>query len=134
MFTTRVPLRWGDMDSLGHVNNAVVVTLLEEGRVRFLTELGDRAPAGIGSGFGLVAARHEIDYLRPLYYSPEPVELSVWIDRIGTASFTVGCEIAHRGEPAVRAKTVVVATAADGRGSTPLPEAAREALSAHLRA
>ena len=31
--TVRVPLRWGDMDALGHVNNATTVQLLEQARV-----------------------------------------------------------------------------------------------------
>jgi acyl-CoA thioester hydrolase len=37
---TAVALRWRDLDALGHVNNAVVLTLLEEGRDAWLASLG----------------------------------------------------------------------------------------------
>ena len=126
---TDVVLRWADMDSLGHVNNATTLTLLEEGRVRLLHQAGQH----IDHEFGLVVARHEIDYLRPMYYSLTPVAMTVWIERIGTASFTFGCTIDQNGATAVSAQTVVVAIATDGSGSTPLPESAREALGRFLR-
>lgn len=130
VFETDVALRWGDMDALGHLNNAVTVTLLEEGRVRFLQHTSRGAPE---REFGLVAARHEIDYVRPMYYSDKPVRLRLWIARIGTASFTFDCEIvAPDGVVSVRATTVVVALKPDGSGSQPLPDDAREHLSRYL--
>lgn len=136
VFETAIPLRWGDMDSLGHLNNAVAVTLLEEGRVRFLQHA---APAALETDaapdreFGLVAARHEIDYVVPVYYSDKPVRLRVWIARIGTASFTFGCEIVDPNDMvAVRAKTVVVAIKPDGSGSHPLPPEVRTMLARYL--
>lgn len=129
VFTTEIALRWADMDSLGHVNNATTLTLLEEGRVRLFNDVGQ----GMDAEFGLVVARHEIDYVQPMYYSLEPLPMSVWIERIGTASFTFGCEIRNPGGAvAVQARTVVVAIATDGSGSTPLPPAARTALSRYL--
>ncbi len=80
-----------------------------------------------------MVGRHEIDYLRPLYYAIEPVAMDVWVDRIGTASFTFGCEIRDAsGEVAVRAQTVVVCIVRDGSGSMPLPQAARDALARYL--
>lgn len=36
----RVQMRWRDLDGLGHVNNAAVLTYLEEGRDAFLKEHG----------------------------------------------------------------------------------------------
>ncbi len=38
----RVQMRWQDLDGLGHVNHAVVLTYLEEGRDAFLLEHGIR--------------------------------------------------------------------------------------------
>ena len=83
---TDVLLRWADMDSLGHVNNATTLTLLEEGRVRLLHQAGQH----IDHEFGLVVARHEIDYLAPLNYRPQPVAVDVWVTRIGGASYDIG--------------------------------------------
>ncbi len=129
VFETDIALRWADMYSLGHVNNATTLTLLEEGRVRLFHDVGQ----GLDDEFGLVVGRHEIDYLLPMYYSLTPLRMRVWIDRIGTASFTFGCEILNPdSRVAVRAKTVVVAIAPDGSGSTPLPDRARDALARYL--
>jgi acyl-CoA thioester hydrolase len=36
----RVPVRWRDLDGLGHVNHAVVLTYFEEGRDAWLREHG----------------------------------------------------------------------------------------------
>ena len=113
IFQTDIALRWADMDSLGHVNNATTLTLLEEGRVRLFNDVGQ----GMDEEFGLVVARHEIDYAQPMYYSLEPLRMSAY--RYGLNAPT----------SAVRAKTVVVAITPDGSGSTPLPDSARQALS-----
>ena len=129
-FDTQVHLRWGDMDSLGHVNNVEYLRLLEEARVRFLVAL-DYAPSG---DFGLVAARHEIDYVRPLFYSTEPITIRCWVERVGRSSFTVGYDVLEpTGEVAARARTVVVSVLPDGSASAPLPTAARSALTDYLR-
>jgi acyl-CoA thioester hydrolase len=128
-FRTGIQLRWGDMDSMAHINNAAIVTLLEEGRVRFLAEMGATEQP---MSFSLVAARHEIDYLRPIQYRLEPVDMQMWIDRVGRASFTVAAQILVSDQLAVRAKTVVVAINPSSGGSTPLSTAARDALNRYL--
>jgi acyl-CoA thioester hydrolase len=43
-----VPVRWADMDCLGHVNNAAYFTYMEIARVAWLESLGSAAPAGQG--------------------------------------------------------------------------------------
>ena len=49
-----VDVRWRDVDALDHVNHAVFLTYLEEGRDAFYTELLGREPA-------YVVVRLEID-------------------------------------------------------------------------
>jgi acyl-CoA thioester hydrolase len=129
--TALVPLRWGDMDSLGHVNNVIHLRLLEEARVQFLADL---APLG-EHGYGALAARHEIDYLRPLHYSARPVQIRLWVERIGGASFTVASVVlAPEGEAVAAAKTVIVAI--DPETGTPraLPQPLRDRLGQYLAA
>ncbi len=64
--TYECPLRWADMDLLGHVNNVVYVDYLQEARVDMSCA---RPPAGApGRGAASTAAvvvRHEVSYLRP---------------------------------------------------------------------
>lgn len=39
VFETDIPLRFADIDSMGHVNNAVTLTLFEVGRAKFFAEV-----------------------------------------------------------------------------------------------
>lgn len=130
VFTTGLPVRWGDMDAMGHVNNAAIVTLLEEGRIRFLMSGGQWHD---GLATTVILARHEIDYVRPLYYAESALASRLWITRIGNTSFVVAAEIDDaEGHIAVRAQTTLVCLAGDGSGPTPVPEAWRTSMSRYL--
>lgn len=96
-----VQLRWSDPDSLGHVNHARALALIEDARLA----MNDGALAG-GS---IILARLEVDYLRQLYYrvGERPV-VSSWVTRIGTKSVTVRQELIQDGEVAIRADGVLV--------------------------
>ena len=125
----RVPLRWGDMDSLGHVNNVIFLRLLEEARVQFFAGL---RPTG-EHGYGVLAARHEIDYLRQLHYSSQPVEIPLWIERIGTASFTTAYVVRDpAGDVVCAAKTVIVSIDAATGAAVPIPDGMRARLLPYL--
>lgn len=48
IYTTTVPLRWGDMDQIGHVNNTVYFRCFEQARVEWIAlfpESADNNPA-----------------------------------------------------------------------------------------
>jgi acyl-CoA thioester hydrolase len=131
VFTARVPLRWGDMDSLGHVNNVIVLRLLEEARVQFFVGL---PPTG-EHGFGVLAARHEIDYLKPLHYSAEPVEIRLWVERVGTSSFTVSYVVVDpAGEVVCAAKTVIVSIESATGRAVSIPQQLRKRAEEYLAA
>jgi len=86
------PLRWADMDSLGHVNNVVYVDYLQEARVDMLSV---HAPASGGEDLaeGVVVVRHEVEFLAPLVFRSGPVRIETWVSRIRAASFTMNYEI-----------------------------------------
>jgi acyl-CoA thioester hydrolase len=82
-------MRWSDMDAYQHVNNVVYLAYLEEARVDMLFHAAKQM--GISAlEEGLVVARHEIDYKRPLVYHPDGVDIDVWVTGIGAAHFTLG--------------------------------------------
>lgn len=108
-------LRWSDLDAYGHVNNARFLTLFEEARVALMF-VGGRA-SGVGSfAEGVVIARHEIDYLRPVEYpmAPAPAEgtprvrIELWVEDLRYSRFTLGYELFDRGALASRASSVLV--------------------------
>jgi acyl-CoA thioester hydrolase len=86
------PLRWGDMDALGHVNNGRYVDYLQDARVDFLFRTAKELGADTLET-GLLVARHEVEYRAPLHFRPEPVRIELWISEIRAASFTVDYEI-----------------------------------------
>src|ERR1700761_2077608 len=95
------------MDAYGHVNNARFLTLFEEARVA-LFFVGAREH-GLGSSFedGIVIARHEIDYLKPVDYE-DHVRVEMWVSQMRAASFTVSYEMYDGTVLASRAKSVCV--------------------------
>ncbi|SDQ06367.1 thioesterase family protein [Quadrisphaera sp. DSM 44207] len=90
----RVPVavRWSDMDAFGHVNNVQFLRLMEEVRIRAFEELRGGGPSLLETG--VLVARHEVEYLQPMRWRPEPVLVDLWVTRVGGASFDLGYEVA----------------------------------------
>ncbi|CAN5633222.1 thioesterase family protein [soil metagenome] len=103
----RCPVRWSDMDAFGHINNVRFLTFLEEARVDLLFTLGRQSGAG-EMAEGVVVARHEIDYLKPLDWTPEGVDVVMWVSRIGAGSFDVSYDIRGGDVVYARARSVLV--------------------------
>lgn len=100
-FLTRVPLRWVDLDAQGHVNNAVVLDYLQEARVEFLLS-GDNAHL-LGSSTIVVA--HQVEFLRPVLFSVDPVEVELTVGQVGAASVHLGYDVSHGDGLVARART-----------------------------
>lgn len=120
-------LRWSDQDALRHVNNARIVTLMEEARIRWTREDGKTGRFE----FGTVVASIQIDYKRPLYYQPEMV-IRMGISRVGNKSFTVRGIGYQDDQPVFDSTTVIVPLAADGVSSRVLTDQERSWLEASL--
>lgn len=88
-----IPLRWSDMDAYGHVNNVQFLRLLEDARV-IAFHGHDSDDGGNVVETGVLVARHEIDYLKPLHYRPEPVSIDLWVSAMSGASFDMQYEVA----------------------------------------
>ncbi|GEO93744.1 acyl-CoA thioesterase [Kocuria flava] len=126
MFTTVLPVRWSDQDINRHVNNARVVTLIEEARLAAIAHWmgADGIPDPIRPR---VVVSLNLDYLRPIDHGPE-LTARVWVSRLGRSSYTVAYELLQYGQVAARARTVLVQMdPATGR-SVPLPDTVRAAL------
>ena len=90
-YAAHVSLRWSDMDAYAHINNVQFLRLLEDARVIAFRDWFDAADAGDKSLLdeGVLVSRHEIEYRRPLGFRHEPVEIQLWVSRIGGAGFDV---------------------------------------------
>ncbi len=100
------PLRWADLDELGHVNNVAYVDYLQEARVELLRLLRQGvvpgSPEETALGEAALVVRHEIDYLTPLVLDRGPLHIEVWVTEVRGASFTLGYELFHPGPDGVR--------------------------------
>ncbi|WP_115863061.1 acyl-CoA thioesterase [Halorussus litoreus] len=130
-FTTEVDVRFQDLDAMGHVNNAVYATILEEARVAYFREVLDLQLNEIGS----VLASLELDFRRPVS-STGPVTVAVRVPELGTSSLRMDYEIRENagaaadgddGGVAAEGHTVQVAVNRDG-DSRPIPDDWREGI------
>jgi acyl-CoA thioester hydrolase len=115
-----IHLRWGDLDAFNHVNNTAMLKLLEEARVRafWLPGPGEQAPptavleSGIHSGVLTLIARQEIEYLAPVPYQRDPLDVQMWFGKLGGSSIEVCYDVMSPVGRAqilyARATTVVV--------------------------
>ena len=125
----RVPVQWGDMDALGHVNNAVYFTWFESARIALFERVG-LAITGVPE-VGPILAHTRCDFLAPVRY-PGEVLAGTRIEKLGTTSFTMEYEAALAADPerpVARGQGVVVLIDYRDGSKVALPAALREALS-----
>ena len=96
------PLRWADLDLLGHINNVRYVDYLQEARSALLQECRRAADVELPEGFGYVVVRHEVSFMAPLRFGRGPVAIDSWVTEIRTASFTLDHEIHLTDDQGVR--------------------------------
>jgi acyl-CoA thioester hydrolase len=120
----RETVRFRDLDAMGHVNNAVYLTYLEQARLTFLQSLG--LVRGLASP-EMILARVEVDFRGQIGPGDE-VEIGVRASRVGTKSF----ELEHRFEVGGRhvadARSVLVAYHYGRQESIAVPDDWRRAL------
>jgi acyl-CoA thioester hydrolase len=121
-FVHRESVRFRDVDSLGHVNNAVFLTYLEEARIAYLLPLGAEVR-------NMILARVEIDFRAPLRMGDD-IEIGVRPSGVGTKSFELAYEVRSGDTIVAVAKTVIVSFDYETGRSVEVPETWREALAA----
>jgi acyl-CoA thioester hydrolase len=100
-------MRWSDMDAYGHVNNVIFLQYFEMARVELFFE---RASLEERTGLrrGTVVAEHEIKYRLPVVYSPQPLDVQIWVSDVRAAAFTCHYELLDHGRLAVTGRTLLV--------------------------
>lgn len=130
MLRKRIETRWSDVDSYGHVNNAVYLTYLEEVRDAWL----EHTVAKVDDTGDFVVARVAIDFRQELTLGDPAVIAKCWPTRIGSSSITTREEIwSERGNYlAAEVESVLVAHDAVSRMSRPLTPGERAAIEAEI--
>ena len=122
-FVHRETVRFRDVDGMGHVNNAVFSTYLEQARLAWFGE-DERMPLE-----DVILARTEIDFRSPLGFG-ETVEIGVRPCRLGTKSFELEYELRSGGRLVAAATSVLVGYDYARAASVAVPERWRQRLEA----
>lgn len=132
----RLVVRFSDCDPLGHVNNAVYLTYLEQARIAlWRAQAGylwrERAAAQGSRGEGFILARAEIDF-RSEAHDGDELEVRVSLTGFGRTSVTYEYEVGHvaSGRLVAAARTVVVWYDYGAGRPVPLSDEVKTTLSA----
>ena len=121
-FVHHETVRFRDLDALGHVNNAVFATYLEQARIAFLSPNGAQVE-------DMILARLEIDFRSPAGLG-DTIEIAVTPTRIGTKSFDLEYVVRAADRVLAEAKTVLVAYDYATARPVELPDEWKELLAA----
>ena len=94
IYATILPIRWGDMDAMNHVNNTVYFRYMEQTRIEWLESLG--YGTGQHTDEGPVIVNAGCTYLVPLVY-PGNVEVRMFIGHPGRSSLPTHYELRLQG-------------------------------------
>jgi acyl-CoA thioester hydrolase len=123
-FEQVVPVRWRDTDAQGHVNTAVFLTYLEEGRDAFYAQV-------LGADPNYVVARVEVDLQAEVRHQDQQVTVRIQAERLGTTSLiTRETILTSTGEVAADARVVTVRWDPSQRKPIPFSETERDRLAA----
>lgn len=82
LLTTRIDIRWGEMDAYGHINNAMYLRYMEEARIRLLLKLGYKLD---GHGQGPVIVNVSSTFMAPVEY-PDQLSIDCFLSDAGRSS------------------------------------------------
>lgn len=118
---TQIPVRWGDMDAYGHVNNTIFFRYLESARFKYVEDL--ILPVLGGSIPVIVLADIQCKFEAQIHY-PALLTVKTRCSRLGNSSFDVAAEIWNGGRRAAVSKAVMVWMDSQSFKPTQIPEEA----------
>ena len=116
-FTHPLEVRFRDLDALGHVNNAVLVTYLEVARWQWWRAYLAGRPF---DEEGFLIARVEVDYRQPILITDD-VRVEVRCSRVGTTSFDLAYRVFRAQDDATLAEARTVQVMLDFATQRPAP-------------
>lgn len=122
--TTRIPVRWGDMDAYGHLNNTLYFRFFEQARVEWIEQMGYPVRSEATSGPVIINA--DCTFLIPVNY-PATAEVRLFGGQPGRSSVMTWYELRVEGDDRLYAEGAAKVVWMDVRTgkSVPLPEPVR---------
>jgi acyl-CoA thioester hydrolase len=124
-FSTDIDVQLRDIDRLHHVNNAVVVTYLQQARIEYF----DHLVGYVNEDIDVVVATQTMEYRHPIEWG-DTVTVDLRVTDIGSSSLTVEYRVRVGETVCATAETVLVTFDRSEQESVSLPDDWREALRA----
>ena len=128
--TIDVPVAWGDMDALGHVNNTVYLRWFESARIAYFDRVGWVLESG-ERGVGPILARTQAVFRSALAY-PDRVRVGARVTALCEDRFTMLYRVVSeaQGRVACEGDARVVSFDYGAKAKSPLPDAVRQGIEA----
>ena len=124
-------IRWADLDAFRHVNNAAYLVYMQEARADFTwysrKVKGERLILA-----DMVVARAEVDFISPIHDVDIPMDIEIYLEKIGNSSFVMVYEMSQAGQLRAKGKTVQVGVDMEDEKSRPLRDYEIEYLKQYL--
>jgi acyl-CoA thioester hydrolase len=123
----RMPIRWGDMDAMGHINNTVYFRFMEQARISWFNALVPERDAWQSTG--IVIANASCNYKRAITY-PGVVEIRLYVGAPGGSSVPTFYELRVDDDPVPYADGAAVVVFVDMKAQKAkrIPDDMRERL------
>jgi len=128
-YRIQVGVRWGDMDALGHVNNARFFSYDEDVRLGFFNKLMADDPR-FWTDYGLILAHIGCDFLAQVR-APSTLDVAYGITRIGSKSLETRALMYDGDVLAARSKAIVVWYDYTEQATLHIPDGVRQRLEAY---
>lgn len=116
-FSSDIQVRFRDIDAMGHVNNAVYATYVEQARTEYFDQVLEEGLDAVST----VLASLELSYERPILLD-QSVSVEIDVSEMGRSSLPMGYEILADGERAATAESVQVFLDPETERPHPIPE------------
>jgi acyl-CoA thioester hydrolase len=120
-----IPMRWGDMDAMGHVNNTVYFRYMEQARIAWFDALVPDRQAW--SALGIVIVSTSCNFRKPLTY-PGTVDVKLSVGAPGGSSVPTFYELNVGEELYAEGVAVVVFIDMQSQKPVRIPERIRSLL------
>lgn len=130
VFSSVVPVRWGDFDRYGHITNSAYVELAQEARMEHGYALFEEAGLDMPA---VVVRKLEVEYFHPILPNTQEVVVKTSLTHVGNSSMTTRQEIKGiDGKVSCVVEVVAVAVDINTGRARPISESERVVLEAAL--
>ena len=127
----QLQIRWGDLDAFRHINNAAYLIYMQEARANF-TWYSRKENNEQPILHDMVVARAEVDFIAPIHNVDIPLDVEIYLEKVGNSSFVMVYEMSQGGTLRAKGKTVQVGVDLETEKSRPLRDYEREYLEKYL--